>query len=98
MSCLSKSEMEAVGSANGVLPRQTGKATRAALIERLKNEAYVYPPARFALSEGESQALADRVKSAGRFAHSPGDDGDVDDQAETDLDTPPWDEPEAEAA
>ncbi len=98
MTCLSKSEMEAVGSANGVLPRQTGKATRAALIEKLKNEAYVYPPARFALSNGESNALADRAKSAGRFAHSLGNDGDGDDQAETDLDTPPWDEPEAEAA
>ncbi len=98
MTCLSKSEMEAVGSANGVLPRQTGKATRAALIEKLKNEAYVYPPARFALSNGESNALADRAKSAGWFPHSLGNDGDLDDQAETDFDTPPWDEPEAEAA
>jgi ParB family chromosome partitioning protein len=43
VSCLSKSEMEAVGSASGVVPRQTGKATRSAVIERLKHQAYVYP-------------------------------------------------------
>ncbi len=98
MSCLSKSEMEAVSSANGVLPRQTGKATRAALIERLKNEAYVYPAARFALSEDESRELADRAKFVGCFAHRTGDDVGGAGRAQFDPDTPPWDEPEAEAA
>jgi ParB family transcriptional regulator, chromosome partitioning protein len=62
MSCLSKDEIESVGAAHSILPRQTGKATRQAVIERLKNETYVYPGARFALTASEVTSFQDRVK------------------------------------
>lgn len=64
LSCLSKAEIEAVAAANGVLPRQTGKATRAALVERFKDEPYVYPAARFELTAGEADSFAERAADA----------------------------------
>jgi ParB family chromosome partitioning protein len=94
LSCLSKAEIEAVGSNNGVLPKQTGKATRAAVIDRLKHQSYVYPPARFALADSEAQSLAAKAKTAAEraaFAR-----GDCDDEPEGADDTPPWDEPASE--
>jgi ParB family chromosome partitioning protein len=64
LSCLSKPEIEAIASANGVLPKPTGKATRAALIERFKDEHFVYPGAKFALGAAETATLAERAKDA----------------------------------
>ncbi len=96
LSCLSKAEIEAVGSNNGVLPKQTGKATRAAVIDRLKHQSYVYPPARFALADGEAQSLAAKAKTAAERAAFARGDGD--DDGEHADDTPPWEEPASEPA
>jgi len=53
LSCVSKAEIEAIGSANAVLPCQTGKATRAAVIARFKNATFVYEGAKFDLTAAE---------------------------------------------
>ncbi|OYW00244.1 MAG: hypothetical protein B7Z58_16125, partial [Acidiphilium sp. 37-64-53] len=59
LSCLSKPEIERIGSASGVLPRQTGKATRAAVVDRFKTERFIYPGAAFALTSDEAAKLAE---------------------------------------
>ncbi|MDD2878337.1 MAG: ParB N-terminal domain-containing protein [Acidiphilium sp.] len=59
LSCLSKPEIERIGSASGVLPRQTGKATRAAVVDRFKTERFIYPGAAFALTADEAAKLAE---------------------------------------
>jgi ParB family transcriptional regulator, chromosome partitioning protein len=64
LSCLSKAEMERVASAHGVLPRQTGKATRAAFIDRFKDERFTYDGSRFALTLKEQQEHAAQVSRA----------------------------------
>jgi ParB/RepB/Spo0J family partition protein len=53
LSCLSKPEIETVASANGILPKPTRKATRAALVAHFKDADYVYPGATFCLSAEE---------------------------------------------
>jgi ParB family chromosome partitioning protein len=64
LACLSKTETEALATANGISPRQTGKATRAAIVERFKEEHFVYPGAKFALNEMEATQLANRARDA----------------------------------
>jgi ParB/RepB/Spo0J family partition protein len=59
LSCLSKAEIEAVASANGVLPKPTGKLTRAAVIAQFKDGDYVYPGAQFGLAADEIAAHAE---------------------------------------
>jgi ParB family chromosome partitioning protein len=59
LSCLSKAEIEAVASANGILPKPTGKATRAAVVAHFKDGDYVYPGATFGLSADEVAGHAD---------------------------------------
>lgn len=61
LSCLSKAEIEAVASANGILPKPTGKATRAAVVAHLKDGDYVYPGATFGLSDDEVAAHGEAV-------------------------------------
>jgi len=104
LSCLSKAEIEAVAAANGVLPRQTGKATRAALVERFKDEPYVYPAARFELTAGEADSFAERAAAAASYdaeddeageeptAGPDADSGEA--QPGTELDGEPVDVPE----
>ncbi|GLR66911.1 peptide transporter [Acidocella aquatica] len=58
LSCLSKAEIEAVASANGILPKPTGKLTRAAVIAQFKDGDYVYPGATFGLAADEIGAHA----------------------------------------
>ncbi len=48
LSCLSKQAMESTASANKVLPRNTGKETRAALIAHVGEGSFVHPAALFA--------------------------------------------------
>jgi ParB family chromosome partitioning protein len=74
LSCLSKTEMERVASANGVQPRQTGKATRAAFIERFKGERFTYDACRFALSAEEQRDYAGRTQRASPDLSSQEDD------------------------
>jgi ParB/RepB/Spo0J family partition protein len=67
--CLSKGAMERAASAELVLPRNTGKATRAALIEHVGQGTYVLPAARFALTKAELEKLA--AKAAERATYDP---------------------------
>ena len=60
LKCLSKGAMERAASAERVLPRNTGKATRAALIEQVGQGTYVFPTARFALTTAELETLKAR--------------------------------------
>ena len=67
LSCLSKAEMARVASTHGVLPRQTGKAMRAAFIDRFKEERFTYDGSRFALTpeeQNEHVAHASRANAA----------------------------------
>ncbi len=60
LSNLSKAAIEATARANNVLPRATGKATRAAIVEQLKGSDFLHPLVRFALSDEERQQEAAR--------------------------------------
>jgi ParB family chromosome partitioning protein len=64
---LSKAALERAASAERVLPRNTGKETRAALIEHVGQGTYVLPAARFALTEQEAAELRQRVAHEARF-------------------------------
>ena len=76
LKCLSKAAMERAASARNVLPRNTGKATREALIAHVGQGAYVLPAARFALTTGEVAKL--NVKTAGYAAEPDTDQDDLD--------------------
>ena len=73
LSCLSKAEIEAVASANGILPKPTGKATRAAVVAHFKDGDYVYPGATFGLMSDE---LAAHAAAANPRRHSWEEDGE----------------------
>ncbi len=70
LSCLSKQAMESTASANKVLPRNTGKETRAALIAHVGEGSFVHPTALFAPTGKELEAR--------RSPSSLIDDGDED--------------------
>jgi ParB/RepB/Spo0J family partition protein len=82
LSCLSKGEIEAVASAHGILPKPTGKATRAAVIAHFKDADYVYHGAKFALTADQIEAHAGsgNARSYG-FEDGGADDGDQHDMA-----------------
>ena len=86
LSCLSKAEMERVASAHGVLPRQTGKATRAALIDRFKEERFAYDGSRFALTPEEQKEHAAHASRANAALSE-------EDDIETDLSRPEEEDP-----
>ena len=50
---LSKAAIERLASANHVLPRNTGKATRAALVDAKKGTTFLHPLVRFGFTEEE---------------------------------------------
>jgi ParB/RepB/Spo0J family partition protein len=77
LSCLSKAEMERVASAHGVLPRQTGKATRAAFVDRFKEERFIYDGSRFALAPEEQKNHAAQAQQA---IAELSEDGDAEDE------------------
>lgn len=66
LSCLSKAAIEQVARAENVLPRDTGKATRAALIGHVGRGTYLLPAARFALTEAERTKLQESLSIASR--------------------------------
>jgi len=68
LSCLSKPTLERAASAENVLPRQTAKATRAAMIEQLGNQTYIHPGARFAPNESELAELRARNGRQQRYS------------------------------
>lgn len=57
LSCLSKAETEIVGRQHNVLPRNTGKETRAAILKDLAGQHYVHPAANFTLTPEETKAI-----------------------------------------
>lgn len=74
LKCMSKGAMERAASAERVLPRNTGKATRAALIEQVGQGTYVLPAARFALTGAELAKL--EAKAAERASYGGTDEED----------------------
>lgn len=82
LGCLSKAETEQVAADNGVTPKATGKATRAALLEQLDGQRYVYPRARFALSDeeiAEHRAAQTRYRDYAERTAQPDDDAEGND-------------------
>ncbi|PZP38579.1 MAG: hypothetical protein DI601_26325 [Azospirillum brasilense] len=57
---LSKDAIMGTASANNVAPRNTGKATRAAVVERFKGQTFLHPLVRFALTTEEQRKLAEQ--------------------------------------
>jgi len=84
LSCLSKQAMERVASNNRVLPRTTGKQTRAALIEHVGKGCFVHPAALFAPTPAELEA---RRRPESLIEAEGGEDEDPDDQSDALADT-----------
>jgi hypothetical protein len=80
LSCLSKTGIEKAAAAEAVRIEVRGKDTRARLVERFKDGVYVYPGARFALTEEDlARAKASeprRYVPGTGWSSSDGDDGD----------------------
>ena len=74
LKCLSKGAMERAASAERVLPRNTGKATRAALIEQIGQGTYILPAARFALSTTELAKLEAKAPERAAYDSAAEDD------------------------
>ena len=74
LKCLSKGAMERAASAERVLPRNTGKATRAALIEQVGQGTYILPAARFALTRAELERLEAKAADRASYAAAEQDD------------------------
>ncbi len=104
LSCLSKQAMESAASANRVAPRNTGKQTRAALIEHVGAGSFVHPAALFpptarelevrrspaSLIDGEDKDPEADLQAAGEDENSADAAGlDPDDEAgESDMPPP----------
>ncbi|MHB0668467.1 Nuclease, ParB family (plasmid) [Roseomonas mucosa] len=78
---LSKAAIERTATATSVLPRNTGKATRAAIVEHLKGRTFLHPLVRFDFTDEERRkaeaARAREVEMAAlrRGGHAAEDDG-----------------------
>ncbi len=57
LSCLSKAEIENVGRQHNILPRNTGKDTRAAILKGLADQHYVHPAANFTVTAEDENAI-----------------------------------------
>ena len=68
---LSKAALERAASAERVAPRNTGKETRAALIEHFGQGTWVLPAARFALTAQEAAELRMRIAHEAHFGRQP---------------------------
>jgi ParB family chromosome partitioning protein len=89
LKCLSKGAMERAASAENVLPRNTGRATREALIAHVGQGTYVLPAARFALTTEEVAKL--EARAADNFA-GPDSDEDPEDLPDGLDDDGGWEE------
>lgn len=74
--CLSRAALERAASAEGVLPGQRTKDTRAAVIARFEGGRFIYPDARFAPTDAELEGRRDPSTLV------PGLDGDAGDGSE----------------
>lgn len=63
LTCLSKAGVEGAARTANVLPRNTGKETRAALIKEVGQSTFILPAARFTLPQKELDALAARARA-----------------------------------
>lgn len=86
---LSKAAIEATAKAVSVLPRNTGKATRAAIVEHLDGTTFIHPLAGFSLTDEERRKEAER-----RADLAPDGDEDIDDAGEGRDTAPGPDAPE----
>ena len=79
LATLSKAHLERLATEVNVLPRPTGKATRAAMVTQLSDQVWLHPTARFVLSDSDLDALADQVRWSRRDVlpdvRSPADPG-----------------------
>ena len=94
LSCLSKAEIEAVASANGILPKPTGKATRAAVIAHFKDGDYVYHGAKFALTEDQ---IATHAEAGTPASYGYDDEGPENGEQFEDADAPDSDDADTDA-
>ncbi len=95
LSCLSKQAMESTASANRVAPRNTGKETRAALIEHVGAGSFVHPAALFPPTTRELEA---RRSPASLIDGEDEPDGSGDEDPEAELQVAGEDEGSAEVA
>lgn len=77
LSNLSKAAIERTASANGVPPRDTGKATRAAIVERMKGTTFLHPLVRFGFTE-EERRKAEQARAYGADGATPRSGGRAD--------------------
>ena len=89
LKCLSKGAMERAATALNVLPRQTGKATRAALIEHVGEATYILPAARFTLSPADVARLEAETSDRPAYGDAEGDNADLEDAGNGDLEAGP---------
>ena len=54
---MSKAEIENVGRQHKILPRNTGKDTRAAILKELAGQHYVHPAANFTVTPEDAKAI-----------------------------------------
>ncbi|WP_338929174.1 ParB N-terminal domain-containing protein (plasmid) [Roseomonas mucosa] len=79
---ISKAAIERTAIATNVLPRNTGKATRAAIVEQMKGQTFLHPLVRFGFTEAERRQIEkaralEAEHAALRQGHSgPGEDED----------------------
>jgi hypothetical protein len=75
-----------VASANGILPKPTGKATRAAVVAHFKDGDFVYPGATFGLTPDELAAHAATANPRRHSWEEDGEDGEtLEDPGSADL-------------
>ncbi|USQ74093.1 ParB N-terminal domain-containing protein (plasmid) [Roseomonas mucosa] len=80
---LSKAAIERTASANSIAPRNTGKATRAAIVAEMKDRTFLHPLVRFAFTDEERRkAAADRTRAAEVAAFRKGGGRTVNDDIE----------------
>jgi ParB family chromosome partitioning protein len=76
LGCLSKQAMERTASVNGVAPRNTGKATRAAMIAQTAGKTFIHPAALFPPTAAELRSR--RHRGSLIVAEQPNEDGEGD--------------------
>jgi ParB family chromosome partitioning protein len=59
LATLAKAHLERLAAAENVLPRETGKATRAAMIAQLADRVWLHPAVRFRLDDTQKEDLGD---------------------------------------
>ncbi len=99
LSCLSRSALEAVAKAEGVNVAPRAKDTRARIVTRFKDGAFVHPDALFRMTPEELAAERPRGRITGDWVGpAAGDDGDGDVSADDVAEDAAEDDAEDDAA